>query len=356
MALLTNRAWLDEELVPFQHLVVGLIGEQVRVAQVVPEGVCSDDLSAFGDHVPWRESSVAALNRHRVGQLDGELRALEVNLIHALDGRLWHGGLRLAESLDVPIVLSACSSLDIPLAKRLLGRVDAVRVAVSAATEPITGAIRQVVGPDLLVRTIGTGVHRRDVQPPTRQDGGELCVIVSGNGVWDGDYDALLGGIALFVKRRPMSQFFFDGQGAGQHQLWKAASSMGLLTNISLIPRRLGHREMLLRAHTLIHPQALGKSRSLTLRAMARGLPVIAREDVFLDYLIDQETSVVMRHPGPADWSVQLDRLVTDSRSAAELGRRAMAWVNRNRPASHQINGVLDMYRRMAGQTIPFPG
>ncbi len=356
VALLTNRAWLDEELVPFQHLVVGLIDEQVRVAQVVPEGISSDDLSMFGECVPWRESTVGVLNRYRVGQLHESLSELGVDMIHALDGRLWQGGLKLAETLDVPIVLSACSTLDIPLAKRVLGRVDASRVAVSGATEPITEAIRQAVERDLLIQTIGTGVHGHDVEPPVLEDGQALCVIVSGNGVWDADYDALLGGIASFVQRRPMAQFFFDGQGAGQHQIWKAASAMGLLGNISLTPRKLGHREMLLRAHALIHPQALGKSRSLTLRAMARGLPVIVRDDAYLDYLIDGETAVVLYNPGPGEWFAQLDRLVTDTRSGVELGRRAMGWVKQHRGMSQQISKVLDIYRRMAGQTIPFPG
>jgi glycosyl transferase family 1 len=356
VALLTNRAWLDEELVSFQHMVVGLIGEQVRVAQVVPEDVSSEDLSAFGECVPWLETSVVLLNRYRVGQLNGVLEGLGVDLIHALDGRMWHGGLKLAEAMDVPIVLSANSMLDIPLSRKVLGRVDVSRVAVSGATEPITGAIREAAGSELLIRCIQTGVHQHDGGPPSLGEDETMCAIVSGNGVWDADYDALLEGIAEFVKRWPMSQFFFDGQGAGQHQLWKNASEMGLMGNLSLTPRRLGHREMLLRAHALIHPQALGRSRSLTLGAMARGLPVIAREDGYLDYLIDGETAVVLSEPGAEDWSAQLERLMTERRWIAELGRRAMSWMNQHRTTSNQINGVLDMYRRMAGQTIPFPG
>jgi hypothetical protein len=355
VALLANQAWLDEELTPFQHLVVGLIDEQVRVAQVVPERVSVDDLSVFGERVPWRESRVPALNRMRVAQLDEPLGALGVDLIHALDGRMWQGGLKLAEALGVPIILGACSMLDIRLAQRLLPRADPARVAVTAATEPIARALREHAGPEMLVKTIGTGVHGQDAQPPTLLDGQELCAIVSGNGVWDGDYDALLGGIASYVERRPMSQFFFDGQGGGQHQIWKAASAMGLLGNISLTPRKLGHREMLLRAHAMIHPQALGKSRSLTLRAMARGLPIIARSDPYLDYLIHRETAVVLDDPTSADWAGELDRLTTDPASTGALGRSAMRWVRQNRPTSHQIGGVLDIYRRMAGQTLPFP-
>lgn len=354
VALLTNRAWLDEELVPFQHLVVGLIDERVRVAQVVPEGVSAEDLSGFGEHVPWRESSVPALNQYRVSSLDDPLGGLGVDLIHALDGRMWRGGLKLAESLGVPIVLSACSKLDIKLAQRLLPGLDPARVAVTAATEPITQAIREAAGPDLLVVDIGTGVHTHNVEPPTPGEGQALCVIVSGNGVWDTDYETLLGGIGLFIERHPVSQFFFDGQGGGQHQVWKAANAAGLLGNISLTPRRLGHREMLLRSHALIHPQALGRSRSLTLRAMARGLPIIARHDPYLDYLIDGETAVVLDEPGPERWAEALDRLVNQTRASADLGRSAMRWIKQHRTTSQQVAGVLDVYRRMAGQTIPF--
>ena len=356
VALLTNRAWLDEELVPFQHLVVGLIDERVRVAQVVPEGVSQDDLSAFGEIVGWGETSVSFLNRYRVSQLNETLTGLGVDLIHALDGRMWQGGLKLAESMDVPIVLSANSVLDIPLSKKILGRVDVSRVAVTCATEPLTRAISENANAAMLIETIPTGVHRHEAKPPTLNEDQALCVIVSGNGDWDADYESLLGGIRTFVNRWPTSQFFFDGQGSGQHQLWKQASSMGLMGNISLTPRQLGHRDMLLKAHALIHPQALGRSRSLTLRAFARGLAVIARADGYLDYLIDGETAVVLNQPGPADWSAQLERLITDRESVQSLGHSASRWTNENRPTSGQINHVLEMYRRMAGQTIPFPG
>ncbi len=356
VALLTNRAWLDEELVPFKHLVVGLIDEQVRVAQVVPEGVSRDDLSAFGEIVGWGETTVGFLNRYRVGQLSGSLSGLGVDLIHALDGRMWQGGLKLAEAMDVPIVLSANSVLDIPLARKLLNRVEVSRVAVTCATEPLTRAVREVSNAAVLIETIPTGVHRHEAEPPALEEGQAMCAIVSGNGLWDADYEALLSGIEMFVKRWPMSQFFFDGQGSGQHQVWKAASAMGLMGNISLTPRQLGHREMLLRAHALIHPQALGRSRSLTLRAIARGLPVIARKDEDLDYLIDGETAVVMSQPGPGDWAAQLERLVADRSCVVEMGRRAIRWASEHRPTSRQITGILDIYRRMAGQTIPFPG
>jgi len=355
VALLANRAWLDEELTPFKRLLVGLIDEQVRVAQVVPESIPADDLSGFGDHVPWREGNLAWVNNRRITGLSEPLEALGVDLIHALDGRMWRAGLALGESLGAPVILSACSKLDIPLAQRLLGRLDPTKVAITAATEPLGKALVELVGPDVLIKTIQTGVHPEPPKPQAQDEPGEFCAIVSGNGVWDKDYDTLLGGIASFVRHHPMSQFFFDGQNSGQHQVWKAANAMGLLANLSLIPRRLGHRQLLLRANVLIHPQALGKSRSLTLRAFAKGLPVIAHKDDDLDYLIDGQTAVVLNNPTSADWAQQFDKLINQPQGCAELGRSAADWVTKNRPTSRQVAGVLDVYRRMTGQTIPFP-
>jgi hypothetical protein len=354
VALLTNRAWLDEELTPFQHLVVGLIDERVRVAQVIPEGIAGEDLSAFGDQVAWRESRWWPLNPYRLAAVRNDLGELGVNLLHALDGRLWRGGLKISESLGVPIVLSACSYLDIRLAQRLLPAQDPARVAVTAATEPLTRAIREHAPEGMLLQTIDTGVHSHQAVLEPAEHGDALCVIVSGNGVMDADYEALLDGIGAFVRDHPASQFFFDGQGGGQHQVWKAASAMGLLSNLSLTPRRLGHREMLLKSHALIHPQALGRSRSLTLRAMARGMPVIARHDPYLDYLIAGQTAVVLHDPAARDWADELRRLADEPQACADLGRNAQHWVRQHRATSHQINGVLDIYRRLTGQTLPF--
>ena len=354
VALLTNRAWLDEELSPFQHLVVGLIDERVRVAQVVPEGLASEDLSAFGDQVIWRESTISMLNQRRIIGLDEELGALGVDLIHAMDGRLWRGGLKLAGALDVPIVLTANSMLDVRLSQQLLPSQDPVRVAVTAVTEPIMQAIRPHAPADMLLATVGTGVSSHEACASAPEPGQALCVIVCGNGEMDGDYEALLSGIADFVTRHPTSQFFFDGQGSGQHQIWKAASALGLLGNISLTPRRLGHREVLLKSHALIHPQALGKARCLTLRAMARGLPVIAKQDPALDYLLDNQNAVVLDDPSAGDWTAELDRLIDEPNTFTELGRSASRWIRDQRPSSYQINGILDVYRRITGQTLPF--
>src|SRR5687768_514810 len=109
VALLADTAWLDEELNWFQHLVVGLLDERVRVVEVTPQELAREASSLFTERVAWSESRWAEVNRWRLARLDEPLEAAGVHLIHALDSRLWRGAAALGEEMSVPVVFSANS-------------------------------------------------------------------------------------------------------------------------------------------------------------------------------------------------------------------------------------------------------
>ncbi len=359
VALVANTAWLDEELSWFAALTVGLIDEQVKVTQVTPSTLALDDSTMFVNRLTWEESRWPVLNRRRLARLSAELARTGVDLVHAVDGRMWRAAARLGEELQCPVIFTANSCLDLKLVEPILKRTPANRAAFAASTEPIGQALRQRVDPSIVVETIPPGVHAprgrdaSDAEPPDQRDA--LCAVVSGNGMYDDDYAVLLQGMAEVTEQHPQTQFFFDGQGADQHQIWKVASRLGLLSNLSFVPRRLGHRELLLRADVLFHPQALGKSRTITLQAMAHGIPVIAQRDPWLDYLIDGQTAWVMEDPTPAKWAKQLRRLIEEPEAAKDLGRRAKQWICDGRLASDRMSRVLHLYRTVTGEGIQFP-
>ena len=110
-----------------------------------------------------------------------------------------------------------------------------------------------------------------------------------------------------------------------------------------------------MRADVFLQPQPAGRSRWLTLQAMAHGVPVIAREDPWLDYLIDGETAWLVRASEPRAWHEQLTHLVDQPASATELGKRSQHWISQNRLASHCVNSILELYRRVVGESIKFP-
>lgn len=355
VALIANTAWLDEELATFRYLVVGLLDEQVRVTQVVPTGVDAGEVSGFCERVIWRDSRWSLVRRHRLSRLANRLEELGVDLIHALDGRVWGGAVKLAQQLELPLVLSASSALDVELVGRLRRAKDLVNMAMVAATQPLTDAIREKLEPGIDVSVVVPGVTVAETTRPQREKESVFCAVVSGNGVYDPYYETLLVALKLIIDEYPDSQFFFDGQGGEQHQVWQAAQRYGLLANISLAPRRLGHREMLLRADLLIHPQPLGRSRTLTLSAMAHGVPIMAMADPWLDYLIDQETAWVIDQPDAQRWRDMIVGYMQDDSDGRAIAQQAQQWVGRHHSPAVQVDQILGVYRQVTGESIKFP-
>src|SRR5688572_1836798 len=114
VALITDTTWLNDERATLKSLIVGLIGEQVRVAQVVPTRIAHDVPSPFVAQLVWQDNRREWVRQYRLAGLEQHLDELRVSVLHALDGRLWAGTLRLAERLDLPVVLNvnAASDLD----------------------------------------------------------------------------------------------------------------------------------------------------------------------------------------------------------------------------------------------------
>jgi glycosyltransferase involved in cell wall biosynthesis len=151
-------------------------------------------------------------------------------------------------------------------------------------------------------------------------------------------------------------QFFYDGQGADLHALWQAARRMALLAHLSLVPPRMVGRELLQSVDLLIEPQAPGAVRVMTLAAMAHGVPVLAQRDPWLDYLRHQETAVVLEAPDAAAWGTWLRRFLDDPGYFQALAGRARLWVRTQHNMESHVAQLMGLYKRLAGEAIPFPG
>ncbi|MEM9348194.1 MAG: glycosyltransferase family 4 protein [Planctomycetota bacterium] len=353
-ALIANTAWLDEELATLHHVVVGLLDESVRVVQVLPEGRAEGEIVSFGKRLSWRERAGKIRNRRALNRLADPLKQEGIELIHALDGRQWRAALDLGKQLQLPVVLSANSGLDIELATRCASRLVPSQHTLLCATEPLTQLIDQAVGGRVPVQHVPFGVHVGKHGDRTEDE--TPCIVISGNGGFDGYVDHLLEGAKQAVAEHPDLQLFFDAQREQPRALWRAISRQGLLANATLIPRRLGHRELLLRADAMVHPQPLGRSRSLTLRAMAHGVPVIACADPLLDDLIDGQTARVLHDPSPETWASTLISLANDPAHWVQLGKSAQRWVAEHRLAATQLEHLIRVYRQLTGEPIVFPG
>lgn len=340
----------------WRHRVVGLLDEQVRVVQVVPRALASHQTNAFSDQVTWHESPWPAVRRWRLAKLCHPLTKMGVDLIHAVSGCLWAGAVRLANQLGAPLVLEIHTAADLDQTQHLRHIDDATPLALIATTQPLADELqRRINRPHAIVERIAPGVHlsERPWLPSGSPDA--FCAIVSGNGVMDDDYESLLEAIRWITRDYPQAQFFFDSGRGDQHALWQAAQRHGLLTNLSLLPPRPGDHQALLQGDLFIQPQALGRSRSLTLQAMAHGVPVVARADAWLDYLITDKTAWLVTQPNPEHWAQVIRRAVQSPSQCQTLCHHAKQWVRQHHLAATQVGRLISLYHRVAGESIKFP-
>jgi hypothetical protein len=366
VALLTNSAYLDEELPAFRCLAVGLLDEGVRLVQVVPDKLPVEDAVAFAERVAWSDTGWGFLRRRRIAALADALEKAEVDVVHATHPALWPGAIELAEELEAALVVAIASEGDIELAQQMRTDLYEARAGFSAATQPLAEGVRKAlavgaagaVGESLdwpFVSTVRTGVLLPD-EPREPADAEQpLCATVSGGD--DPDcFDPLFRAIASVIADHPEAQFFLDAESPRAHDLWRRARRLGLLSNVSMVPHRLGHRELELGADVLIHPQPLGRSRGLTLHAMGQAIPVLARADPWLDYLIDDETAWLVDKPDARRWEELLRHLIVAPEQGRSLGLRARQWIRDNHTASKQIASTMELYRQVTGEAMKFPG
>jgi len=339
----------------FRYLVTGLMDEGVRAAQIVPEHLPADDSNMFSDRLTWRESRWPFLSRRRLLALAEPIDKLGVNLLHALDGELWSAAMQLGELLNLPVLLEISGADELPLIEPLLLARDETPLAFAACTTPLRDAANQVAPEDVPVVYIPPGIPRRDIEHVPSEDPAAVCVAITGVGDAGEAYDALFAAMQTVIRQHPQMQFFLSTHGKQGHELWQSVQRFGLLANLSMVPRRLGHNELLLGADAILQPHAVRRPRGLILQAMAHGLPVIAQADRWVDYLIDDQTAWVIERPDVRRWEQLLRALIESTEDCRALGGRAAEYVRTHHKMSEHIRATLDIYEQLAAEAIKFP-
>ena len=354
-ALLTGGEYLRNERGALRSLMIGMLDEGVRVTRIVPTGADPPGGDLAGPVMHYRPRGTRAWPKRRIAGMADRLDEQGVSLLHAVDSDTWLLAVALGEMMDLPILLSSHDRYDARLTPKLFRTLNPTRCMMAADTEPMAQLLRDAVNNLVVVETIPPGVHLSDQTPRERTPDDPLCVVLSTDGPLDEDYLAALEGLNMFASTHPGAQCFVHGDHPDSHQVYKQARRIGVLGHLSFVPNGLDVGELLLRADAVLHPQAIGKTRGITLLAMGAAVPVLAVEDDVLDYLVHDHTCW-LTEPTAQAWADRLEYLVADPEAGAQLGRRAQAWVREDRLASDHLARMVNLYRQLAGEPIAFPG
>ncbi|MEM8782436.1 MAG: glycosyltransferase [Planctomycetota bacterium] len=382
VALLCGQHDLRERREALRALVVGMVSEGTRVSVAVPTGTAWEDVPGgglggtalefatptFGIGGRWMGSWLygkVGSGRHWVRLAEQIEASGEVpGVIAASDAETWLAAVAVGRLLDVPVLLFCHDRFDARLAPRLFTTLNPTRCLMVAGSEPIAQGLRDATQNLVVVEHVPAGVHVTDRTPRHREPDDPLCVVISTDGPLDESYLACLEGLAAHCRERPSALAILEGPNPDSHATYKQLRRLGLTGQCSFAPRgreARGVDGLLLEADAVVHPQALGRHRPMTLEAMARGLPVAAADDPALDTLIDGHTAWVIDEAQPYDelaeaWHGVLTRLTEGPEEARELGRRAQQWVREEHLFSDELERVLGLCRRLSAEPVKFPG
>jgi hypothetical protein len=359
VALVAKDWWLGAELASHRALAAALRARQVELTAVWPDDAPEDWLAAAGNRVLWRPGASGRRRTQRLVDMAEPLRRVGVDVIHALDGEVWAGGAQLGERLGIPVLFSCDRAAEVAAADHYHKATQQGAAAFVAGTVALGEALTARLG--VAVACVPPGIVTADRESDTGAAPGEAAarsVLIRGDGSCDRETLGLLraiGQVCAVGSSGPGMHFFYDGQGADLHELWRAVRRLELLAQFSMVPAGLAGRQVLLRADVLIQPQAHGAVQAMTLAAMAHGAAVLARQDRWLDYLIHDQTAVVLESPDVAEWRHWLERYLKDPAYFQALAARAQRWVREHHNLEKQADLLAGLYQRLAGEAIPFP-
>ncbi len=358
IGVIADGMYLTHERVLLDRVVLGLAKREMTIT-VIHNPAVEGSLpleSAFGDDVRcveamWRGPLWMRSDRieRAISALDGEIP----DVFFALGGRSAALGDALTAACERPLVVRVDSSRQ---ARHTLHGRHAARVgAYVAANDTLAGILRRHVDPALV-----NVVHASALIPPTPVDvlrsvETSISIAIVGPGRDVPAYRALLAALSRLLQANPQTQVCLELRGAHQHEIWRLAQRMDLLSNVSTVTDASTHRSLITECDVLAFPERVNRVHSLLLDAMAAGMAVIARHDPIQEVLRDDDTAVVMSQPDPEQWTAGLRGILTQPDRARRLGSAAREFIcSEYQPDSH-IDGLLATFRDIVeGGVLPF--
>lgn len=355
VVIITDRLFAAREQPLLARLEIGLVDEGVRVVHCVPQDRLGHE--AVGLHSPvigYADRGLPFTRTIRARQLllsvanaftiDPEQRGW-LDVVHCFGGSAIPLAVELAKLTDAslafdlwrPGVIRRLKSLFTPAPSDLQPPI------LLAPDLAVRRAARKAI-PSATVELTPWGVHaRRQQRPPITPDR-PVAVAVLASGHDRASLRAFCDGVARLPAGLPEVHLFINDDVAHTSSLVRHINKLGLTERMTLVPDMENRREPVLLADVLVQPEALGEHHTLTLDAMAVGIPVIALADPLVEYLVDDKTARLVASPTPDLWTLALTAILSDADAREKLVDSAYEYAKKERPTSNYIAAVLRAY------------
>lgn len=359
IALIIDDERLLHERIMLSRLCVGLIDVGCTLTRIVPA-----QPETTGDEPGHSELGLAArinvpmnvlpwMRKQRAQGIAQTLQRAMPDVLYAVGYESWQVALDLTKQIERPVALNVwCTQL----LRQLPHHRSAEYInAYIAPTRRLVDALRERVEPEL-VSYVPQGVAVPPEPWPVFAGADQtVSLAVVGGGADLVSYRALLGGLSRVFGEHGNVHVFMELRGPQQHEIWRHANRLEMLSRVSAITDAAQFRTLLTQCDVLILPERMGELRSLVLEAMAMGLPVIAARDPMLNMLVSGETALVVEEPEPEPWSEAIRKLLSSHDFARELGLAGRRYVQENHRSSDQVAALLETLGQVVhGGSIDF--
>lgn len=348
-----------------RRLEIGLLDEGVRVLHAVPQSIAADLGDDLTEHIIFPDAGPRLMRPFRIRRLVDELAAslpasTDVDIVHAWGGRCWTAARELAIASGATLAVEVWSGRSLDRAQTF--EVETSRVAKSGLrgfwsvpSQAMLRALRKS-HPTWPVHLCQWGTLPPDAHRKPRDPSRPITIGVIATGVGRRQVSIMLEGLAKSIGDRTDVLIFLDEAPVSRNaSIWRLIRSLNLGNRLSVISDLESRRAPTRELDVLAIPESLGEHRTIILDAMASRCTVIAQADPLCDYLIDNETAIVITDPTASRWQAVFDKVLTDADFRDNLGHSAARYVARERAAHAHVESLLAAYRAVAARdAIPF--
>jgi glycosyltransferase involved in cell wall biosynthesis len=325
-------------------MMTGLLDEPLALTLVAPDG---SDLAALpippANFVPYRFGHLHFLHAY-VSETFGELRRLNVTLLHALDAQALEIASRLA-ARGLDYVLSVDDLLE---DQRPPGRQCRALLAESLPIQEML-LRRRLVRPQQ-VHLLRPGVYQARHTPPSGQPQRLLAVMATGRYCPPEAFLTALQAFALLRSQRDDCAFFLADSPEMDHLLRQRAQKLGLLGDLTFVDRQGQEQldDIFRSADVLVSPSACNRIDLELLSAMAAGVPVVAEGPGVNDFIIPDKTALTFPPGDAAQLAGRLAALLNDRALADGLCANALAHLRENHSPARMVSQLAGLYRSLS--------